>query len=96
MPQMPRLPTIAKFCLTVPLSALLLTACASQPPVATILPVPTELLTCRAEPAAPKIPKGATQTAGNALVAHFIGDLAFAGRDCRDKLATLGALVTSK
>lgn len=66
------------------LSALLLTACASGPPVAVKpLAVPESLLSCQAEPTAPD-PAG-----GDAPLGAWIVDLADAGADCRDKLAAV-------
>lgn len=54
--------------------------------------VPAQLLECQAEPLKP-----AADLAGGELsdvqVAELLSDLAFAGRDCRDKLAQVRTLI---
>ena len=72
------------------LSAMQLTACgASLPHViqAPRLVVPDSLTTCQAQPEPPADPYGDKE------LASWILDLADAGQDCRDKLATVKGLV---
>ena len=72
--------------------ALLLTACAAPEPRLVVqsrverLSVPDALLVCADQP---EPPAGGTQRD----VAEFVVNLADAGQDCRDKLASVKALV---
>ncbi|MDI9847392.1 hypothetical protein QM467_04865 [Rhodoblastus sp. 17X3] len=78
------------------LVALALTGCASSPAVLTAPPqvsrpmlrdtIPQSLRTCLPEPDGAKV-------ATNRQVATYVLDLKRAGRDCRQKLRSIGALI---
>lgn len=70
----------------------LLTGCADPPEVvlAPRLEVPPSLMTCTAEPEPPALLQDDSE------LAYWIVDLSDAGRDCRDHLARVRALVAGQ
>ena len=84
---MPRHPTLA---LAASLTALFVTACADSLPETVRterLSIPASLLGCREQPEPPP------DDADDRAVATWIGDLADAGEDCRQRLARVAELV---